>query len=165
MHGTGALAPGGTPGVELYSETEAGIEVDIYRKLDVYDIPGLPMIAAGTNLVQTGLAITGRSEATTTGVAYSGVDASVSATAAAVTSKAATSKHKTSKSATSKYMASEVPTSKASTSSYAHSTASVAAVAKTISATFSAYAMPTEYSSSNSGKSSHDRPHARDFKA
>lgn len=85
--GTGTLAPTGTLGEALYSESAAGLLVNIYETLTSYDIPGPTQIAAGTNLVQSELSITASSAPITTGV--SGSDSASAATTAAVASSAA----------------------------------------------------------------------------
>lgn len=87
--GTGSLAPTGTLGEALYSESDAGILVNIYETLTSYDIPGPTQIAAGTNLVQSELSITASSAPITTGV--SGSDSGSAATTSATSESAATS--------------------------------------------------------------------------
>ncbi|CAN8098211.1 unnamed protein product [Discula destructiva] len=81
--GTGTLAPTGTLGTALYSESEGGIKVDIYRTLDSYDIPGPTQIASGTNLVQFKLPITGSSAAFAIAVSQRSVSAPAAVTTAA----------------------------------------------------------------------------------
>lgn len=90
--GTGTLSPTGTLGEALYSESDAGILVNIYSTLTTYEIPGPTQIAAGTNLDQSAISVTSSSAATTTGVSDSGSGSSAATTTAqAVTSAAATS--------------------------------------------------------------------------
>lgn len=91
--GTGTLAPTGTLGEALYSESDAGILVNIYETLTTYDVPGPTQIASGTNLAQSELSITGSSAAITTGVSDSGSGAAAATTtaAAAVTTAASSS--------------------------------------------------------------------------
>lgn len=153
--GTGTLAPTGTLGEALYSESDAGILVDIYETLTTYDIPGPTQIAAGTNLAQSELSITGSSAAITTGVSDSGSAAAAAATtttaAAAVTSSSAAS------------------STVVAASSVAESTSSAAAVVASSSTTSSAAAVATGAGSPKTGPSSGSsckkRRHARGFKA
>lgn len=90
--GTGSLAPTGTLGEALYRESDAGILIDIYTTLTSYDIPGPTQIPAGTNLVQSHLAVKSAASAIQKGVSVAGHAASatntntVAATAAAVQS-------------------------------------------------------------------------------
>lgn len=139
--GTGTLSPTGTLGEALYSESDAGILVNIYQTLTTYDIPGPTQIAAGTNLAQSELSITGSSAAITTGVSDSGSSGSASAAAATTTAAAAA----TSSSAA----AAQVATSSSSSSSDAP-----AAAATTTSSG----------SGSSSTCSKKKRRHARDVK-
>lgn len=85
--GTGTLAPTGTLGEALYSESAAGILVNIYETLSSYEIPGPTQIAAGTNLVQSELSITASSAPITTGI--SGSDSNSAPTTSAAASSAA----------------------------------------------------------------------------
>lgn len=85
--GTGSLAPTGTLGEALYRESDAGILLDIYKSLPGgYTIPGPSQIAAGTNLVQSTMAIKGNSPAIETGVSIQGHAASATTTAPIVKS-------------------------------------------------------------------------------
>lgn len=137
--GTGTLAPTGTLGEALYSESDAGLLVDIYETLTSYDIPGPTQIAAGTNLAQSELSITGSSAAVTTGVSDSGSAAAATTTAAAVTSSSA-----------------------ASSTAVAESTSTAAAVVVSSSSTTSSAAAAV---ATASGSSCKKRRHARGFKA
>lgn len=80
--GTGSLRPTGTPGKSLYSESESGILLDIYKKLDGYQIPGPTQIVDGTNLPQSSIAVKHRAAAVT--------DVKVASGAAATTTAAET---------------------------------------------------------------------------
>lgn len=176
--GAGTLAPTVTPGTALYSKKDAGIVLDIYVDIPTYDIPGPPQIAAGTNLVQSELPITGRSAAYTTGVSgYGSGAAAPTTTAAATTSKPATSPSDAVTSSRAHSTSSAAATSKATTSkataspsvggasSRAHSTSSAAAVVKSTSATSNVVAPATATGGYSTGESCKKRPHARGFKA
>lgn len=148
--GTGTLAPTGTLGEALYSESEAGILVDIYETLTTYDIPGPTQIAAGTNLAQSELAITASSAAITTGVSGSGSAAAATTTAATTdaTSSTALAASSATESSTSSAAAIVVPSS--STTSSAETIATATSTSTTAAASTS---------------SCKKRRHARGFKA
>lgn len=145
--GTGTLAPTGTLGEALYSESDAGILVNIYQTLTSYDIPGPTQIAAATNLAQSELSVTGSSAAITTGVSGAG---SGSGAAAATTTAAAAP---TTAAASSSVVA----------SSAAAATSSVAVESSSSVAAASVAATPSP-SSSSSASSCKKRRHARDIK-
>lgn len=129
--GTGTLAPTGTLGEALYSESDAGILVNIYETLTSYDIPGPTQIAAGTNLAQSELSITGSSAAITTGVSDSGSGSSAATTtAAAVASSSAAS----SSSVAATTAAAAAATSSSSAEATSSSTEAPAAAAATTAA-------------------------------
>lgn len=148
--GTGTLAPTGTLGEALYSESAAGILVNIYETLTSYDIPGPTQIAAGTNLAQSELSITSSSAPITTGVSGSG-DASAAVTSA-TTAAAATS----------------AAAAVGSSSVAASSPSTVASLATSSTATSAAAAVATDASSSSGSSSgskcNKKRRHARDVK-
>lgn len=137
--GTGTLAPTGTLGEALYSESAAGILVNIYETLSSYELPGPTQIAAGTNLVQSELSITASSAPITTG--FAGSESGSTATTAAAASSAASS----------------------SSSSVASSvTSATTAGVESTSSTFAA--VPTSSTSTGSSCSKKKRHHARDVK-
>ncbi|KUJ17046.1 uncharacterized protein LY89DRAFT_697291 [Mollisia scopiformis] len=51
--GTGTATPSGTLGTALYSETEAGILVNIYASLSTYDIPGPTLYSGAISMSET----------------------------------------------------------------------------------------------------------------
>ncbi|ROV90147.1 hypothetical protein VSDG_08799 [Cytospora chrysosperma] len=63
--GTGSLQPTGTVGKALYAKSAPGVLVNIYKSMSSYAVPGPTMIAAGTNLAQSSIAITSRATAAT----------------------------------------------------------------------------------------------------
>ncbi|PSR97442.1 glycosyl hydrolase family 61-domain-containing protein [Coniella lustricola] len=158
--GTGTLAPTGTLGEALYSETDAGILVDIYASLASYDIPGPTQIAAGTNLVQSAISVTATSSAVTTGVSGSGSTAAATS-AAAVTSAATSSAAAVATSATSS--AAAVATSAASSAAAVTTEATSSAAAVATEATSSAAAATTS-AASNNASSCKKRRHARELR-
>ncbi|EFX04021.1 beta-glucanase [Grosmannia clavigera kw1407] len=94
--GSGTDQPAGVKGTALYSETDAGILVNIYATTSTYAIPGPTMYSGASEIAtQTTSAITATSSATTgTGLASAAAtkaatsSAAVAAAAAATTSKA-----------------------------------------------------------------------------
>lgn len=142
--GTGSLAPTGTLGKALYSESDAGILLDIYRPLPGgYDIPGPPQIAAGTNLVQSTMAIKGNSLAIETGVPVLGHAASVATTTANIKS------------------ASSVPSTMKTTSSVVRDT--VPSAAATVATRKSSAKSSAKAIATSSRSPCHKSHHARDF--
>ncbi|KAK7742328.1 hypothetical protein SLS53_004473 [Cytospora paraplurivora] len=116
--GTGSLKPTGTPGKSLYAESDAGIFLDIYKKLDGYEIPGPTQIADGTNLPQSSIAVKHRAAAVTDVRVASGA-AAATTTAAAETGSAASKSaahHGTTSSASSAAQTESVATAKVTSS-------------------------------------------------
>ncbi|KAJ5715521.1 uncharacterized protein N7483_012702 [Penicillium malachiteum] len=72
--GSGTEQPSGVLGTDLYTETEAGIVVNIYSSLSTYDIPGPTMFSGAVSITQSSSAVT------STGTAVTGSDASAEAT-------------------------------------------------------------------------------------
>ncbi|RDW67049.1 hypothetical protein BP5796_09798 [Coleophoma crateriformis] len=89
--GTGTESPAGTLGTELYTETGAGIIVNIYSSLSTYTVPGPTLISDAVSVTQSSSAITASVSATTTAaaVATGAASGSSSAAAAGTTSSAA----------------------------------------------------------------------------
>ncbi|KUI70059.1 Endoglucanase-4 [Cytospora mali] len=153
--GTGTLEPTGTLGEALYSESEAGILVDIYQTLTSYDIPGPTMIAAGTNLAQSAISVTASVKAVTDiSAATSAAATSAAATSAAATSAAAsTSAAAASTTAAATSAAAATTSAAAASSSVAATTSSVAAEATTSAASAA---------TTSAAKTCKKRRHARD---
>jgi cellulase len=51
--GTGTATPSGTLGTALYSETDAGILVNIYSSLSTYEIPGPTLYSGAISMSET----------------------------------------------------------------------------------------------------------------
>lgn len=154
--GSGTLAPSGTLGEALYSETDAGILVDIYESLSTYVIPGPTQIAAGTNLAQSAISVTATSSAVTTGVS-SGSETTAAA-AAATTSSAAASSVAASSSVAVVASSSQVATSSAA------AVATTSAASSAAVATTSAAQAATTSAASNNASSCKKRRHARELR-
>ncbi|KAL4865094.1 glycosyl hydrolase family 61-domain-containing protein [Aspergillus spectabilis] len=78
--GSGSDQPAGVVGTELYSATEAGLLIDIYKSLDTYVVPGPTLYSGAASIVQATSAITATGTATT-----GGGDSGATATATATT--------------------------------------------------------------------------------
>ncbi|KAK3945495.1 glycoside hydrolase [Diplogelasinospora grovesii] len=85
--GGGSDAPAGTLGESLYTETDAGILVNIYQSLSTYDIPGPTLISGAVSVSQTSSVITASASAVT-GSAAAAAAAVATSVAAATTSAA-----------------------------------------------------------------------------
>ncbi|KAJ5618545.1 hypothetical protein N7528_006656 [Penicillium herquei] len=75
--GSGTEQPSGVLGTDLYTETEAGILVNIYSSLSTYDIPGPTMFSGAVSITQATSVIT------STGTAITGSGSAAAATTAA----------------------------------------------------------------------------------
>ncbi|EAW25620.1 Glycosyl hydrolase family 61 [Aspergillus fischeri NRRL 181] len=93
--GSGTDSPAGTLGTELYTESDPGLLVDIYKSIASYAVPGPAMYSGAVSITQTTSAIT----STGTATVGSGADSTP------VPSSAASSKYST--------IAVQVPTTKA----------------------------------------------------
>ncbi|KAL1962281.1 hypothetical protein VTN77DRAFT_9871 [Rasamsonia byssochlamydoides] len=95
--GTGTESPTGVVGTELYSETDAGILVNIYQSLSTYEIPGPTLISGAVSISQStsaitasGSAVTGSATAIATPIAASTTSAAAAVSFSAAASSAAT---------------------------------------------------------------------------
>jgi len=84
--GTGTATPSGTLGTALYSETDAGILVNIYSSLSTYVIPGPTLYSGAISMSETQMP---SATAVGTGVASDATGAAVVASSAAETTAAA----------------------------------------------------------------------------
>lgn len=78
--GTGTATPSGTLGEALYSETDAGILVNIYTSLSTYEIPGPTLYSGAISMSETQMPA---ATAVGTGVASGATGAAVVASSAA----------------------------------------------------------------------------------
>jgi hypothetical protein len=86
--GSGTATPAGVLGTALYTETDPGIEINIYQSLSTYVVPGPTLYSGAISASQTGVASVAISSASVSSVAtsapISGVDQEVTSTAAGV---------------------------------------------------------------------------------
>ncbi|KAL4875270.1 glycosyl hydrolase family 61-domain-containing protein [Aspergillus karnatakaensis] len=88
--GSGSDTPAGVVGTELYSATEEGILVDIYKSLDSYVVPGPTLYSGAVEVVQATSAITATGAASTGGGGEGGAAPTGSASATATSSATST---------------------------------------------------------------------------
>ncbi|KAK6083350.1 glycosyl hydrolase family 61 protein [Seiridium cupressi] len=121
--GSGSDLPTGTLGEALYTETDAGIEINIYTSLASYDIPG-PTLATfdGSAAAATTAAAADSSTVAAEATSASSISAAAVTSAAATTSAATTAAATTTKAATSS--AAAVTTSTSSSAAPAKTSAS-----------------------------------------
>jgi lytic cellulose monooxygenase (C1-hydroxylating) len=150
--GTGTDSPTGTLGEALYSESDAGILVNIYQSLSTYEVPGPTMYTGAVSVAQSSSAITSTGTATTGSATATAAAAGTTSTLAAA---AATTK------ASSSSAAAAATTKKASTSAAATKAATTSAAAAATTSKTSAAAAATTSKSSSCKK----RRHARDVQA
>ncbi|RDW61971.1 hypothetical protein BP6252_11404 [Coleophoma cylindrospora] len=127
--GSGTESPAGTLGTELYTETGAGIIVNIYSSLSTYTVPGPTLISDAVSVTQSSSTITASVSATTTAgaVATGAASGSASAAAAGTTSSAAAA----------------VSTSAAAASTSAAATVASSSAAAAVVASSTSTAVPT----------------------
>ncbi|KAH8678387.1 glycosyl hydrolase family 61-domain-containing protein [Xylariales sp. PMI_506] len=118
--GSGTVAPDGTLGESLYTETDPGILVNIYTTLTTYDIPGPTLAFDDSGSAATATAAAG----TTTTAAASSSAAAATTSAASTSSAAAVSSEAAATTSTAATSAAAVATTSTSTSAAATKTAS-----------------------------------------
>ncbi|KAI0471720.1 carbohydrate-binding module family 1 protein [Xylariaceae sp. FL0804] len=134
--GSGTSVPAGTLGEELYSPTDAGIEINIYEAGITYEMPGPTLISgAKASVAQTSSAITASSSATAGSGSGSAAAADTTTAAAAVTAVASTtSAAAVAASTTSSVQQTTLATSARTAATVAATTTTAAAVAATTAA-------------------------------